>query len=285
MQKETVLANIKFSFSYSEETQKWLSKYLDNSNVWFASSEGTQFFGEYSQTWDRILVDHTQDEVKEYFLSLGLSAENLPYVKINEHFAGSWVIDASIVMASTIGSTYTILKGISELPKIVDGLVELKNRIKKRIHKNTNDKVRDLLEEQGKRFELKSPPKNVIESNFTIDARPILSLTPAKMKHHKIHLSVGVSEESFTIENLSDDVIKSIRIGLFKSKEKRNQWTYADSYTGYVELLSPHQTICKSLEDFKNSNSEKLLINELPINIDCWIQDDYGIYLFMFYLE
>ncbi len=285
MEKETVLANIKFSFNYSEETQKWLSKYLDNSNVWFASSEGTPFFGEYSRTWDRILIDNTQYEVKEYFLSLGLSENNLPIVKINEHYAGSWIIDASIVMATTIGSTYIILKGISELPKIVDGLVDLKNRIKKKVHKDTNDKVRELLDEQRKRFELKSPPKNVIESNFTIDARPILSLTPAKMKHHKIHLSVGVSEESITIENLSDDVIKSIKIGLFKSKEKRNQWSYADAYSGYVELLSPNQTICKSLEEFKNGNSEKLTIDELPINIDCWIQDDFGIYLFMFYLD
>ena len=285
MQKETVLANIKFSFNYSEETQKWLSKYSDNSNVWFASNDGTQFFGEFSRTWDNILIDNAQDEVKHYFLSLGLSESNLPFVKINEHFAGSWIIDASIVMATTIGSTYTILKGISELPEIVDGLVELKNRIKKKIHKETNDKVRDLLDEQRKRFELKPPPKNVIESNFTIDARPILSLTPAKMKHHKIHLSVGVSEDSVTIENLSDEVLKSIRIGLFKSKDKRNQWSYTDTYSGYVELLSPNQTICKSLEEFKNSSAEKLTIDELPINIDCWIQDDFGIYLFMFYLD
>ncbi len=285
MQKETVLANIKFSFNYSEQTQKWFSKYSENPDVWFATRDGTQFFGEFSRTWDKILIDNTQNVIKDHFMALGLSEEDLPYVKINEHFSGSWIIDASIVMATTIGSAYTILKGISELPKIADGLVDLKNRIKKKIHKDTNDRVRDLLEEQRKRFELKAPPKNVIESNFTIDARPVLSLTPAKMKYHKIHLSVGVSEESVTIENLSDEVIKSIRIGLFKSKVKKNQWSYADSYSGYVEILSPKQTISKSLLDFKNNNAEALTVDELPINIDCWIQDDFGIYLFMFYLE
>jgi len=285
MEKETILAKLKLTISFNEETKKWASQYSENSNVWFLASEGSQFFGEFRGTWDNIFIDNAQEEVRNYFLSLDISENNLPYVKVLESYSGSWIIEAAILMGTTIGSTYAILKGVSELPDIVDGILELKNRIKKRFHKKANEKARDLLIDQSNRLQIKQPPKNIVDTDFTIDARPILSLSPAKMKHHYIHLSVGVSQESITIENLSNDIVKNVRIGLFKSKSKRDQWSYGDSYMGFLDIISPNQTLSKSLEDFQNSHSEKMIIDDLPINIDCWIQDDFGIYIFMFYLE
>lgn len=285
MEKETILAKLKLTMSFNEETKNWASRYSENSNIWFVASEGSQFFGEFRGTWDRIFIENAQEEVRNYFLSLDISEKNLPYVKVLESYSGSWIIEAAILMGTTIGSTYTILKGISELPKIVDGINELKNRIKKRFHKQANERARELLVEQSSRLKIQPLPQNIIDTDFTIDARPILSLTPAKMKHHSIHLSVGVSQESITIENLSGEIVKNVRVGLFKSKSRRDQWSYGDSYMGFLDVISPNQTLSKSLGDFKNSSSEKMVIDDLPINIDFWIQDDFGIYLFMFYLE
>ena len=130
--------------------------------------------------------------------------------------------------------------------------------------------------------------KKIFEvKDFVIDARPLTALTPREMKSHKIHLSTGVSIDAFTLENLGDEIIKDLKIGLFKSKIKKNNWSFADAYVSNVGQLSSKQTLSKNISDFVDQSGNKLTIeeSELPLNIDCWVQDQYGIYLFMYYLE
>jgi hypothetical protein len=130
------------------------------------------------------------------------------------------------------------------------------------------------------------PPINPVRVDFVIDARPLKAISPATSKNYKVHLSVGISRETFTLENLGDEPMQNIRIGIFKSFSQRNQWSYADSFSGQIDILSGHQTIVRDIDTFVDQSGRGLSLNDArEIYVDCWIQDNHGIYLFMFFLE
>ena len=288
MEKETILAKIRATMSFSEETLEWLEGLprIDGVEVWFKREGGTLFFSEFRRNWEEILVDSSEPLVQEYFRELGIPENKLPRIRVYESYSGSWIIDAAIVMAGSMGSVYAVLKAVSELPKIADGLTELKDRLKRTFSKKANKAVHEHLKSQSTRYHFPPPPTNPLSTDFVIDARPLLSLTPSIMKSHKIHLNAAISRDSFSLENLSDDIMRDIRIGIFKSKTPRHEWKYYESYMGKIDILSPHQTITKDISDFKNSKGEPLdLSDNTPLHVDCWVQDSHGIYLFMFYLE
>jgi hypothetical protein len=81
-------------------------------------------------------------------------------------------------------------------------------------------------------------------------------------------------------------MMRDIRIGLFKSDQRLNQWSYSDSYMGHFSVLSPQQTISKSVNEFAATSGRKLSLQEdQDLYVDCWVQDSHGIYLFNFFLE
>lgn len=294
MEKETVIAKVRTSFDFTEEYQAWIKEIIEKSHnnkneiPWFASERGLNFLHEYHNTWDNIFVEESQKAIQEYFRSLNLPNDLMPVVKIMESYRGSWIIDAAVIMYITIGGVYKAVKSISEIPKIAEGLSELKGRISKRFERDINEKAGLILLDLSVEKSLPPPPPNIFQLNeFTIDARPLLALKPSEMKSHKIHLQVGVSRDAFTLENLGDEIIRDLRIGLFKSKIKKNNWDFADAFAGSFGILSPKQTMSKELSEFRNVSNLELTIEEteLPLNIDCWVQDNFGIYLFMFYLE
>lgn len=288
MEKETILARIRATMDFSQKGHKWLEKLpqVDGEDIWFKTRGGYYFFSEFKEQWKELLINSSEPIVQEYFRRLGISENNLPKVKVYESYSGSWILDAAIIMGGSIGTVYTILKAVSELPRIADGLVELKDRLKKMFAKKANEAASTRLKSLGARYKFPSPPSDMLSTDFVIDSRPLSSLTPSIMKFHKIHLNVAISRDSFTIENLGDDIMRDIRIGLFKSKTPKHEWKYYESYVGAIDILSSHQTITKDVNEFKNSRGELLdLSDNTPLHVDCWIQDSHGIYLFLFYLE
>lgn len=269
---------------FSESGAAWLDK-AGKLDAWFAKEQGAAFFSEFRGTWDRALVESCEPLVQQYFRNLGCPQNMLPRLRILESYAGSWIMEAAITMFATVGTTYTILKGLSELPEMADGLHTLKDRLKKEFTELTSRKVRDTLAGSPQSKSLPPPPTSPIVTNLVIDARPLLSLTPSKMMSHRIHLSVGVSREAFTLENLGDESLRDVRIGLFKGHSQRNQWNYAESFMGTVSLLSGHQTIMKQIDEFRDTNNNSLHLDEpIALHVDAWVQDEHGIYLFMFFL-
>lgn len=222
---------------FSREAVSWFEE-LGNSNIWFAQDYGMPFLSELRGTWNEVLISSSEPIIQDYFVNQGLLKDKLPRVKVFESYPGSWIIDAAIVMLASVGTAYTILKGISELPKIADGLNELKERLKKGFSQLSSKSARDHLEYHVKQHHLPKPPAKLIENDFTIDVRPLLSLTPSLMKSHRVHLNAAISRDAFTLENLGEELMRDIRIGIFKSTSQRNQWCYVDSYMGSVDILS-----------------------------------------------
>jgi hypothetical protein len=287
MEKTTVLARLRVTLDFSREAQDWLQRLPD---VWFASQGGTSFLAEFGGTWERLFLEAAEPEIKGYLTELGVPEEHIPQVRAGERYRGSWVLEAAVVMAGTVGTAYTVFKGISELPEIADGLTRLKERILKRFHPRIDGQVRKELEACSTRNagspQISPPPKRLVDVDLVIDARPVLSLTPALMKGHRIYLSVAVSRDSFTLENLGDEPMRDIRLGLFRTETERHQWAYQDSYIGEIPLLSGRQTVAKTLGEFRDRAGNRLDMSDgAAAFVDCWIEDRAGIYLFRFYLE
>jgi hypothetical protein len=295
MEKTTVLANLRLTMQFNEVTLKWLGGFPDS---WVSREDGSAFLSEYGGTWEKLFLETANHEVRAHFAELGVAHERLPFVQIGERYRGSWVAEASIVMAGTVSTAYAVLKGISELPKIAEGLSTLKAAVQKRLQPLLDRAVRDeliqtlnlssprqLQTRPGPQFQQPSPPPTVVRTDFTLDARPLASLSPV-VKAHRVHLSIGVSRDGFALENLDDEPLRNVRLGLFRTKTERNQWSYGDSYMASLTILSARQTISKKLGDFRDGRGNLLDMSDgEAAYVDCWVQDDHGIYLFRFFLE
>ena len=199
-------------------------------------------------------------------------------------------------MLQTGGATFAILQGVSSIPQIADGLMDLRNlldrKANERLRQEVRERLRHLIEDvrrEGTEAQTSSPPLPsvpLVDVNFVIDARPLRSLSPAPVVSHKVHLSVAVSRDSVTLENLGDGDMRNVRIGLFKSPTQRKQWSYGEAYIANVPLLSSHQTIMKSLPEFQNDHHMSFDVSDgREVFVDCWVQDEHGIYLFNFMLN
>lgn len=281
MENETVLARLNAVLEFTDQGKEWLSAHPD---LWFAREGGNLFWGEFRGRWNTIFVEALEPAFKDYFWEIGVPEEQVPEVRVVETYPGSWVIDAVLLMGGSIGTVYAVLKGVSELPKIAEGIEQVREWARRDLEKTFESSVRSQVQ-QSSNQQLALPPK-LVNTTFTIDARPVQALQPDKALDHQIHLSVGMSRSGFTLENLGDEPMRDVRIGIFRSLGQRSQWSFADAYSAGISLLSGKQTISKPINGFCHHGGNTLdLSDPNPLYVDCWIQDQTGIYLFNFYLE
>src|SRR6266446_8298426 len=145
MQPTTVLAKCRVTVELSEETKAWLQTTPDS---WIAAENGEVFLSEFGGTWTQVILPILNEEFQNYFREVGVPNDYLPTVQRAETYRGSWVLETAVVMASTVGTAYAVLKGVSELPKIADGLSELKGRAQRKIKPVLDRKVTETLTEQ-----------------------------------------------------------------------------------------------------------------------------------------
>jgi hypothetical protein len=293
MKKSTVLAKIRLTVRFTPDGLEWLRRRLPGTSL--AVEDGSGFLLEFSHAWEKPFLESANKMVQHYFREHGVPDDRLPVVEVLERYRGSFILEAAVLMYTTIGTAYTILKGISELHEIADGLTTPKARLAgefpdiirppavRTVTEVEPRVVRDLPPSQRPRPE--PPPSDPVQFDLTIDARPLTSLTPAKLKSHSIYLACSISRESFVLENLGEEPIKDLRIGLFSSSTSRTSWQFADAYVATVPMLSGGQTIAKELNDFRHTNSNRFGLPDTAVYVDCWVQDNTGIYLFNFYLD
>jgi hypothetical protein len=293
MEKATVLFRLRFTIEFSKEMLAWLNNFPD---AWFSKDGGNAFLRELGGTWTHTFDRVVNQEIYNYFGRLGLSDESMPIIQQGETYVGSWVREAAVVMRGTMGSAYNTLRSISDLSNIAEGFTGLKSRMLQKLDMEVNQEVRNTIYQIAQDpnaismaaapQQLPPPPPKPVITDLIIDARPLRSLTPAAMKSHKINLSVAISRASFTLENLGDEPLRDVQIGLFRTATERNQWNYADSHMGNFSLVSSHQTIAKNLGEFRDQHGNRFDLSDgQAVYVDCWVSDSHGIYLFRFFLE
>ncbi|MGM9489775.1 hypothetical protein [Ideonella sp. YS5] len=291
MQKETVIAIVRAEIALSQDLQAFLSQFSDRENAWFARDSGELLLAEFGYEWNNNFVEVAQSVFDDYFQELGLPENRRPKVKLTDSRRGSWIMEAALTMFGTIGTTYTILKAFAELPKLADGLEDTKKRLQKeltaRFRKKVPERIEPVLRNVTPPVQLPPPGLvNPITINCTIDARPLRGLTPDVAKSHAIHLSVAISRSALSVENLGDLPIENLRIGLFKSASQRHSWSFGDAFSRSVPRISGGQSTSLSIDQFASESDGSLdLADPTPLYVDCWLQDNSGIYLFNFYLE
>jgi hypothetical protein len=65
------------------------------------------------------------------------------------------------------------------LPKIADGLTELKDKLKKEFSRKADREAKNYFDSKTEELSLPKPPDKLFDCDFTIDARPLISLTPS----------------------------------------------------------------------------------------------------------
>lgn len=292
MEKKTVIANVRTEISLSEGMQEFLAQFEDRENAWFARQGGDVLLAEYGFEWNTNFVEVAQSVFDEHFRGMGLSDDQLPKVELTDSRRGSWIMEAALTMFGTVGTTYTILKGFAELPELADGLEDTKKRLQKelssRFKKKIPERIEPILSNVGIPAQIPPPIRaNPVAVTCSIDARPLRGLTPDVAKSHSIHLAVAVSRSALSVENLGDASIENLRIGLFKSPTQRNSWSFGDAFSKSVPRLSGKQSTSLSIDQFTSEaiGTKLDLGDNYPLYVDCWLQDNAGIYLFNFFLE
>lgn len=292
MKKNTVIANIHAEIELSDDIQAFFAKFQDQENAWFARQGGNAFLGEFGGQWNSSFLETAQFVFDEYFRSIGLPEDRLPQVDLTDSRRGSWIMDAALTMFGTVGGTYAFLKAYADLPKVAEGLEETTKQLKKELSaifkKRIPERIEPVLSHAGVPALL--PPSvraNPVSVTCSVDARPLRGLTPDVAKSHSIHLAVAVSRSALSVENLGDSPIENLRIGLFKSARQKHSWDFADAFSKSVPKLSGKQSTSLSIEQFTSERDRSVLslTDDSSLYVDCWLQDNSGIYIFNFYLE
>jgi len=131
MEKETVIIRLRASIDFGQETMSWLNRVAkiadeqkNDNGIWFAREGGKYFLSEFQYSWQQALTEETDQTIQNYFLELGFDERFLPKTKITETYSGSWVMEAAVTIASSIGGTYALIKGVSEIPDMIEGLTK-----------------------------------------------------------------------------------------------------------------------------------------------------------------
>jgi len=279
MINQTILINVRASIRVSQQTIGILRlHYKENQKLsWFCSKDGNEiyfnqkvFFTEYRRLWNDCLIESCQPEFDDFFCKLGWNTNFIEYPQITilETYEGSWIIEAAVIVAASVTTTYAVIKAISEIPDMIEGLQKLKEKIATKFQKKVNIKAIEIIDVE----DLLELPE-AFGTDIIIDARPLEALSPKDLCEHSIHLKVNVTSSGIVIENLSDNAMKNLRIGLFNNQNEISQWHFADAYVKTVISLFGHQTMSIDFDSFKRAGYSRL---------DCWVQDETGIYLFNF---
>ena len=158
MEKETVIAKVRGELFFSDEGMDYI-EHLEGS--WVTENGGDNFLQEFGRHWNQIFSDYGQNLFGEYFRELGLDIKSVPQFIVVDSDRGSWVMNATLTVLTSVGSVYVMLKGLSELPKIADGLEELKSRFSNELseifQKEVNERIEPTLGNIDNLSELPKP--------------------------------------------------------------------------------------------------------------------------------
>lgn len=295
MQRETVLATVTATLEFTDEAKRFLTEAVEG--FWGDDPDGLLF--EFGYTWRQIFDAALTSEVERYFEELGISGDMAPQVRIGESYKGSFVVAATVIITETIPAAYKILKGVSELPKIVDGLGDVKKRVAARYERESNAAAQRTLNDairnarirqlpQSDTAKAPSPPALPAQSlrvSLALDARPLAALRPEEPSVLRCNIAIAITHEALSVENLSDTAMQGVRIGVFVNDAKQHAWGYADAFETTLTMLSGRQSVSKSFTDFRRNGVQLTAIMDTkPMFVDCWVQDEGAIHLFQFNL-
>lgn len=179
MEEITILARTRLTIQFREEMVEWLRQFPQTVGV--IRDNGDAFLIEHGNSWTQVFDRVVGEEVQEYFKRLGVSQQQLPFIQHGDTYRGSWIFDAVIAMMGTATTVYIVLKSISELPEIADGLSELQRRIFERLKPQLELEVSqriyttigNVIELNPSTQSVLPPPKSLVVIDFVIDSEQL----------------------------------------------------------------------------------------------------------------
>ena len=230
MEKETVILRLRVSIDIGQDAITWMNSVTNfdkqNDNVfWFAKDGGKIFLSIFQNSWQQALVEETDQTIQIYLLELGFNEKLLPKTKITEAFSSSWEMYAEVTILASVRVTFALIKDVSEIPDMVEGLTKLKDSIADKFFRRADIKAAELLKELAKINQLPPPPANILEMvDFVLDARPILLLKPSEMKADSLYFQAAVSQDDKSNSKLIESELSDINTVMRFQFDKGVTW-------------------------------------------------------------
>jgi hypothetical protein len=210
---EVEIARIKVKMDFTNEAYSWFMK-MDKENTkehFLTDKNILGFFRQYKAEWEEILIESSNPIIKDFFIEKGISKEFLPEIRIIKSESGSWIIEARIFILGGVTIIYKALKALSEIPKITDGLKELKYRIEEIFTKRVNELANEKLKRSIFEKKYSSLLFNPITADIVINVDPLTNDAENKSNLQTENLWVKLLEISVNHLNLNWDYVFSIR--------------------------------------------------------------------------
>jgi hypothetical protein len=210
--------------------------------------------------------------VQDDFRQKGVPDDYLPKLRINNTHIGSFELEVFIYIGKSLIDVIRYCDTILKSPQIIKDIKNIGPKIQSRLEKI----IPPMLGEDV--FDL--------YINIIIDNCVEESLANFDMKSHSLLIKVDVSKNFLTLANHGEKEIANIRLGAFKSKIKRAELDYANSYQAFIRFLRPQNPISLEIRELKKSDGTSLNLTNYPtIYFCCWLRDIHGIYILKFYFK
>lgn len=221
-----------------------------------------------------------QEDICQFFSSQNINVDNLLKVKICKTNYGSLQIFSDVVFLAPLAVAYELLKIALELWENTNKTKQMLQTTGQALEKKYNKFVRSKLE-----LIAPNPPKDVSTLKLSIESDNISYVISSfkNMDKHKIQLQVDLSRNNIKLINLSEEELAFTRIGIFKNDTPQIKWEFYKSYQGNSVKIGPLENTSMNISDFVNCDRTELNIQQdLPLYVDCWLEDIKGIYLVKF---
>ena len=180
--KEYILARLHSIIKLSRSAHSWW-KQIEVHDKRTTDQREHAFFKEYKNELECVFVQSTETVVKELFREYGIMEEHLPQIRIDKSYSGSWIIVAWVVIG-----VYSAADTISKIPKIVDGLKELKRRLEKGLLVEVSKIVRKWMKSARGKKKLPGPRAKLAGVKIDLDIGPLRELVRQKAAEEKAKL-------------------------------------------------------------------------------------------------
>ncbi len=281
--KETMLASINCNVKLSENAYSWLDSIpkKDRSGMWFNKHNEAEFFQRYEIELSKMFAKTIQEDLDQFFSSQNINVNNLLKVKIYKINYGSIQICSDLVFLAPLGVAYELLKLALELWENTNKTKQMLQTTGQTLEKKYNQFIRSKLE-----LIAPNAPLGVSTSELSIKSDNISYVISSfkNMDKHEIQLQVDLSLDKINLTNLSEEDLALTRMGIFKNLNPQNEWFFPNSYQGNSVKIGTLESISIDLSHFVNCGVELNIQQDLPVYIDCWLEDIKGIYLVKFLL-
>lgn len=162
------VASIYATVTCAPEFMEWRKNALRSAEAEGIDYSSHQLLISSARELSSALCELTKPALERHFVAMGLPGEfTVDVVPIRSSF-GSWIVEAAVLIGA-LASGYSVVKALSQVPSILDGLEELSNRLLRLFARKANRICQEHLEPASQLLGLPTPPETLVTADLRIE--------------------------------------------------------------------------------------------------------------------